>query len=76
MTYFIYKFGILIVGATFTEKIFGWHGMGEWFVDSVTRQDINAVAAVTLLRRHHDPAGGAASRTSRTPLLDPRIRVS
>ena len=46
-TFFAYNFGLLLVGATFTEKIFGWHGMGEWFVDSVTRQDINAVAAVT-----------------------------
>src|ERR687883_604121 len=47
VTYFIYNFGILIVGATFTEKIFGWHGMGEWFVDSVTRNDVNSVAAIT-----------------------------
>ncbi len=46
-TFFAYSFGLLLVGATFTEKIFGWHGMGEWFVDSVTKNDVNAVAAVS-----------------------------
>src|SRR5919109_4072644 len=47
VTYFTFNFAVLIVGTTFTEKIYGWHGMGEWLVDSVTRNDINAVAAVT-----------------------------
>ena len=47
-TFFAYEFALLFVGATFTEKIFGWHGMGEWFVDSVTKNDVNAVAGVTL----------------------------
>src|SRR3954466_90553 len=35
VTYFIYNFGILIVGATFTEKIFGLHGIGEWLVAAI-----------------------------------------
>ena len=47
-TFFAYEFALLFVGATFTEKIFGWHGMGEYFVDSVTKNDVNSVAAVTL----------------------------
>ena len=47
-TFFAYEFALLFVGATFTEKIFGWHGMGEYFVDSVTKNDINSVAGVTL----------------------------
>ena len=48
VTFFAYQFALLFVGATFTEKIFGWHGMGEYFVDSVTKNDVNSVAAVTL----------------------------
>jgi len=39
---------LLLTGAAFTEKIFGWHGMGEWFVDSVSTNDVNVVVAVTL----------------------------
>ena len=75
VTYFIYNFGILIVGATFTEKIFGWHGMGEWFVDSVTRQDTNAVAAVTCFAAIMILLAGLISDVAYA-LLDPRIRVS
>ena len=75
VTYFIYNFGILIVGATFTEKIFGWHGMGEWFVDSVTRQDTNAVAAVTCFAAIMILIAGLVSDIAYA-FLDPRIRVS
>ena len=75
VTYFIYNFGILIVGATFTEKIFGWHGMGEWFVDSVTRNDTNAVAAVTCFAAVMILLAGLISDVAYA-LLDPRIRVS
>jgi peptide/nickel transport system permease protein len=75
VTYFIYNFGILIVGATFTEKIFGWHGMGEWFVDSVTRNDTNAVAAVTCFAAVMILLAGLISDVAYA-VLDPRIRVS
>jgi len=75
VTYFIYNFGILFDGATFTEKIFGWHGMGEWFVDSVTRQDTNAVAAVTCFAAIMILLAGLISDVAYA-MLDPRIRVS
>lgn len=47
MTLFTYAFATIFVGATFTEFIFGWHGMGEWFVQSIQGNDTNAVAAIT-----------------------------
>ena len=75
VTYFTFNFGILIVGATFTEKIFGWHGMGEWLVDSVTRNDINAVAAVTCFAAVMILLAGLASDIAYA-FLDPRIRVT
>src|ERR1700750_2885403 len=75
VTYFAFNFGILIVGATFTEKIFGWHGMGEWLVDSVTRNDINAVAAVTCFAAVMILLAGLAADVAYA-ILDPRIRVS
>jgi len=74
VTYFAFNFGILIVGATFTEKIFGWHGMGEWLVDSVTRNDINAVAAVTCFAAIMILLAGLAADIAYA-ILDPRIRV-
>jgi peptide/nickel transport system permease protein len=74
VTFFAYDFGLLLVGATFTEKIFGWHGMGEWFVDSVTRQDVNAVAAVSCFVAVLVLVAGLLSDVAYA-ILDPRIRV-
>jgi peptide/nickel transport system permease protein len=74
-TFFAYNFGLLLVGATFTEKIFGWHGMGEWFVDSVTTNDVNAVAAVSCFAAILVLVAGLLSDLAYA-LLDPRIRVS
>jgi peptide/nickel transport system permease protein len=74
-TFFAYNFGLLLVGATFVEKIFGWHGMGEWFIDSVTRNDVNAVAAVSCFAAFLVLVAGLLSDIAYA-LLDPRIRVS
>lgn len=46
-TIFVYSFALIFVGATFTEIIFGWHGMGELLVTSIQTNDTNAVAATT-----------------------------
>lgn len=74
VTFFAYDFGLLLVGATFTEKIFGWHGMGEWFIDSVTKNDVNAVAAVSTFAAVLVLVAGLLSDVAYA-LLDPRIRV-
>ncbi|HVL31736.1 MAG TPA: ABC transporter permease [Solirubrobacteraceae bacterium] len=74
VTLLAYDLGLLLVGATFTEKIFGWHGMGAWFVDSVTRQDVNAVAAVTCVAAVLVLIAGLLSDAAYA-YLDPRVRV-
>jgi peptide/nickel transport system permease protein len=73
-TFFAYNFGLLITGAIFTEKIFSWHGMGEWFVDSVTSHDVNAVAAVTLFVAVMILISGLLSDVAYAA-LDPRVRI-
>jgi peptide/nickel transport system permease protein len=47
VTLFTYAFATIFVGATFTEVIFGWHGMGELLVTSIQGNDTNTVTAVT-----------------------------
>lgn len=42
-TMFSYGMIGVVTGATMTEQIYGWNGLGKWFIDSVNRQDINAV---------------------------------
>ncbi len=73
-TFFAYQFALLFVGATFTEKIFGWHGMGEFFVDAVTKNDVNAVAGVTLFVGVLVLIAGFLSDVAYAA-LDPRVRV-
>jgi peptide/nickel transport system permease protein len=73
-TLFSYQFALLFVGATFTEKIFGWHGMGEFFVDSITNNDVNSVAAVTLFVAILVLLAGFLSDVVHAA-LDPRLRT-
>jgi peptide/nickel transport system permease protein len=73
-TFFAYEFALLFVGATFTEKLFGWHGMGEYFVDSVTKNDVNSVAGVTLFVGVLVLIAGFLSDLAYAA-LDPRVRV-
>lgn len=72
-TFFAYQFALLFVGATFTEKIFGWHGMGEYFVDSITKNDVNATAGVTLFVAVLVLLAGLLSDLVNAA-LDPRVR--
>ncbi|MDQ3762286.1 MAG: ABC transporter permease [Actinomycetota bacterium] len=73
-TFFAYQFGLLLVGATFTEKIFAWHGMGEWFIDSVAKSDVNVVAAITLFAAVLVLVAGLLADLAYAA-LDPRVRV-
>jgi len=74
VTFLAYNFGLLLVGATFIETIFGWHGMGEWFVESVRRNDVNAVASVSCFAAVLVLLAGLLSDLAYAA-LDPRIRV-
>jgi len=70
-TYLAYTFGAVLLGAFFTEKIFGWHGVGEWLIDSLHRGDVNVVAAVGLLAALLVLLAGLVADVAHR-LLDPR----
>ncbi|PRI14585.1 ABC transporter permease [Mycobacterium shigaense] len=74
-TLFAYGVSGLVVGAVFVEKIFGWHGMGEWVVLGISTQDTNVVAAITLFSGAAVLIGGLLSDVIYAA-LDPRVRVS
>ncbi|MFC8529101.1 ABC transporter permease [Nocardia sp. NPDC057227] len=73
-TLFAYSFGGLITGAAFTEKIFGWHGMGEWLIDSINAQDLYVVVTVTAFAGLVVLISGLLSDVVYA-VLDPRVRV-
>lgn len=73
-TLFAFGFGLLLTGAVLTERIFGWFGMGDWFVYGVQRQDTNIVAIVTLFAAVLILVSGWLSDVLYAA-LDPRIRI-
>ena len=73
-TLFAFGFGLLITGGVFTERIFGWYGMGDWFVYGVTQNDTNIVATVTLFVAVLVLFSGWLSDVLYAA-LDPRIRI-
>ncbi len=70
----VYNIVLLFTGATITERTFGWHGMGEWLVSSITRNDINSVAAVGLFTAFVVLIAGLLSDLLYAA-LDPRVRT-
>ncbi|MBY0443089.1 MAG: ABC transporter permease [Mycobacteriaceae bacterium] len=74
-TLFAYGVSGLVVGAVFVEKIFGWHGMGEWVVQGISMQDTNVVAAITVFSGAVVLLAGLLSDIIYAA-LDPRVRVS
>jgi peptide/nickel transport system permease protein len=73
-TLFAYGFGALVTGATFTEKIFGWHGMGEWLITGIDTQDTNIVVACTSFIGLIVLLSGLLADVVYAA-LDPRVRV-
>ena len=74
-TFFAYQFTLIFIGSIFTEKIFSWHGMGEWFVQSIQKNDVNATAAIGMFVAVLVLIAGFVSDVA-TVALDPRIRRS
>ena len=73
-TYFAFSVATMFVGATFTERIFSFPGIGQYGVDTISNRDINGVVAVTAF------AGvcvlvGAVLSDIMVAILDPRVRL-
>jgi len=65
----------LLTGSVFVEKIFGWHGMGEWALQGYATQDVNIVVAITVFSGALILLAGLLSDVIYAT-LDPRVRVS
>ena len=74
-TLFAYSVAGLVTGAVFVEKIFGWHGMGEWVVQGIGTQDTNIIAAITVFSGAVVLLAGLLSDVIYA-ILDPRVRVT
>ena len=72
-TFFAYNFLAIFTGFIFTEKIFGWNGMGTWLIDSINRNDVNSVAAINVFAAVIVLFAGFLADVLHA-VLDPRVR--
>jgi len=64
----------LIGGTVFVENIFGYPGMGQLFIESITMRDYSVVTAVVLLFGIASILGALLSDIILS-LIDPRVRI-
>ncbi|CRK58210.1 Oligopeptide transport system permease protein OppB (TC 3.A.1.5.1) [Alloactinosynnema sp. L-07] len=69
-----FSFGLHLAGGVFTERVFGWHGLGDWMLSSISEQDAMVVATTTLLLAVLVAVVGWLADIALT-LLDPRTRT-
>lgn len=74
-TFFAFSVTGLFVGATISEQLYVWHGMGIYGVKSITGQDINATAAVVAFSGLCTLSGALLSDIL-VSVIDPRVRAS
>ncbi|WP_240930471.1 ABC transporter permease [Isoptericola sp. BMS4] len=65
----------VFTGAVLTESIFAWKGMGQYFIETITKNDIHGVVAVAAFGAVIT-AFGAILADIAVVVLDPRVRVS
>lgn len=65
----------LFTGAVITETVFAWHGMGQYFVQTISQNDVHGAVAVAAFGALMT-AIGAILADIVVVVLDPRIRVS
>jgi peptide/nickel transport system permease protein len=64
----------LFTGAVITENIFGWQGMGLYFVQTISKNDVNGAVAVAAFGAMMTAIGAVLADLA-VVTLDPRVRV-
>ena len=65
----------LFTGAVLTETIFGWEGMGRYFVTTVSKNDVHGAVAVAAFGALMTAVGAILADLA-VVALDPRVRVA
>ena len=74
-TYFAFALATLFTGAAITERVYGWHGMGEYSISAISGMDINGVTAVVAFSGLCTLTGALLSDVF-VAIVDPRVRGS
>nr|WP_217136543.1 ABC transporter permease [Leucobacter chinensis] len=65
----------VFTGAVISEKIFGWNGMGSYFLDTIANNDIHGTVAIAAFGALLTAIGALLADIA-VVILDPRVRVS
>ena len=65
----------VFTGAVLTETIFSWNGMGRYFVDTISKNDVHGVVAIAAFTAVLTAIGAILADIA-VVVLDPRVRVS
>ncbi|MFF7362052.1 ABC transporter permease subunit [Streptomyces sp. NPDC008125] len=65
----------LFTGAVITETIFGWNGMGRYFVQTISKNDVHGAVATAAFAAALTAIGAVLADIT-VVFLDPRVRVS
>ncbi|QTH58547.1 ABC transporter permease [Corynebacterium hindlerae] len=65
----------IFTGAIMTEAIFGWQGMGQYFIQTITKNDIHGTVAFAAFGALMTAVGALLSDIF-VVILDPRVRVN
>lgn len=74
-TYVAFTVATMFVGATYTERVFSFRGMGMYAVDTIPKQDVHGIVAVTAFSGVCVLSGAILSDIF-VAILDPRVRLS
>ncbi|MCA1221291.1 ABC transporter permease [Streptomyces sp. 8L] len=65
----------IFTGAVITETIFGWNGMGQYFIQTISKNDVHGTVATAAFAAALTAVGAILADIA-TVFLDPRVRVS
>jgi peptide/nickel transport system permease protein len=65
----------IFTGAVITETVFGWNGMGRYFIQTIAKNDVHGAVATAAFAAALTAIGAILADIA-TVLLDPRVRVS
>ncbi|MDO4792289.1 MAG: ABC transporter permease [Buchananella hordeovulneris] len=74
-TYFAFAVAGLVLGASITERVYSWHGMGIYGVESIQKNDVHGTVAVVAFSGTATLTGAFLSDVL-VAIIDPRVRVS
>ncbi|WP_328557745.1 ABC transporter permease [Streptomyces sp. NBC_00358] len=65
----------IFTGAVITETVFGWNGMGRYFIQTISKNDVHGTVATAAFAAALTAVGAILADIA-TVFLDPRVRVN